>query len=95
MTHLAKTILRLIESGRISVGVHMQRMLDDRKLEAWHLEQATADGRLIAERPSAKPNPAIELTSTLPDCTPCKIVWSLVDPPGLAKLVTLHFYDRP
>ena len=52
------------------------------------------DGILIAERPDAMPNPAIEVRESLPDGTDFKAVWSLLPQSGVAKLVTVHFFDR-
>jgi hypothetical protein len=49
---------------------------------------------LIAERPDAMPNPAIEVREFLPDGTEVKVVWSLLRQSGVAKLVTVHFFDR-
>jgi hypothetical protein len=52
------------------------------------------DGVLIAERPDATPNPAIEVRETLPDGTEFMAVWSLLRQSRVAKLVTVHFFDR-
>ena len=49
---------------------------------------------LIAERPDGKPNPAVEVRESLPDGTEFKAVWSQLLQSGVAKLVTVHFYDR-
>jgi hypothetical protein len=45
------------------------------------------------ERPDATPNPAIELRETLPDGIEFKAVWSHLQRSGVAKLVTVHFFD--
>ena len=95
MTHLAKTILRLIESGDWLLGTHADNALDDRGVAEWEVDVAMDGARLLAERPSAHPHPEVEFSGTLSDGTPCKLVWSLLKPGGPAKLVTLHFYDRP
>ncbi len=52
------------------------------------------DGILIVERTDAMPNPAIEVREARPDGTEFKAVWSLPRPSGVAKLVTVHVFDR-
>jgi hypothetical protein len=52
------------------------------------------DGVLLAERPGSRPIPAVEVCETLPDGTEFKVVWSLLRPCNVAKLVTVHFFDR-
>ena len=52
------------------------------------------DGELIAERPHAAPNPAVEVRESLPDGTDFKAVWSHLRQSGVAKLVTVHYFDR-
>ena len=51
-------------------------------------------GVLIAEWPDASPNPTVEVRESLPDGTEFKAVWSLLRQSGVAKLVTVHFFDR-
>jgi hypothetical protein len=51
-------------------------------------------GTLIAERPDATPNPAVEVRESLPDGTEFKAVWSHLPWSSVAKLVTVHFFDR-
>ena len=60
----------------------------------WQAVAALADGELIAEKPRAKPNPTVEVRESLPDGTEFKAVWSLLRQSGVAKLVTIHFFDR-
>ena len=54
---------------------------------------AVEDGKLIVERPNAVPNPAVEVRESLPDGTEFKAVWSHLPQSGVAKLVTVHFFD--
>jgi hypothetical protein len=54
----------------------------------------TGEGELIAERPNAKPHPAVEVRESLSDGTEFKAVWSYLRQSGVAKLVTVHFFDR-
>jgi hypothetical protein len=52
------------------------------------------DGVLIIERDDAIPNPAVEVRETLPDGSEFKAVWSHLRTSGVAKLVTVHFFDE-
>jgi hypothetical protein len=47
-----------------------------------------------AERADATPNPAVEVRESLSDGTEFKAVWSHLLHSGVAKLVTVHFFDR-
>jgi hypothetical protein len=94
MTSLAKTILRLVDEGQFIVGVHADRVMEERRVAPWEVEVAMSEPRLLVERPGAKPHPEIEVAGTLSDGSPCKLCWSLVRPEGPAKLVTLHFLDH-
>ena len=49
---------------------------------------------LITERSDASPNAAVEVRETLPDGTEFKAVWSYLQQSGVAKLVTVHFFDE-
>ena len=60
----------------------------------WQAVVGLPDGELLVERPSAKPNPAVEVQQELPDGTQFKAVWSLLKRSGVAKLVTVHFFDE-
>jgi hypothetical protein len=60
----------------------------------WQVVAGVADGEPIAELADAKPNPTVELREMLPDGTEFKAVWSLLRQSGVAKLVTVHFFDR-
>jgi len=55
---------------------------------------AFEDAELLSERPRAKPNPSIELRESLPDGTEFKAIWSMLKQSGVAKLVTVHFFDE-
>ena len=52
------------------------------------------DGDVIAEKPRSKPHPTIEVRESLPDGKEFKAVWSLLRQSGVAKLVTVHYFDR-
>ena len=55
---------------------------------------ALGEGVLLVERGKAQPHPAIEVRCTLPDGTEFKAVWSYLRVSGVAKLVTVHFFDQ-
>jgi hypothetical protein len=59
----------------------------------WQVVAGLEQGKLIAERPDALPNPAIEVRETLADGTEVKAVWSHLRRSRVAKLVTVHFFD--
>ena len=40
------------------------------------------------------PKPAVEVRKVLPHETEIKAVWSLLRQSGVAKLVSVHFFDR-
>ena len=60
----------------------------------WQVVAGLEDGELMAERPDATPNPAVEERESLPDGTESKAVWSHLRQSGVAKLVTVHLFDR-
>lgn len=59
----------------------------------WQVVAEIGTAKLVAERPRARPNPTIELRESLPDGTEFKAVWSYLRQSGVAKLVTVHFFD--
>jgi hypothetical protein len=59
----------------------------------WQAVAGIEDGELLAERTRAEPNPVVEIREYLPDGTEFKAVWSLLRQSGVAKLVTVHFFD--
>ncbi|MFV2068329.1 MAG: DUF4258 domain-containing protein [Pirellulales bacterium] len=67
--------------------------LEERGILEWQVVASLGEGRLIAERPDAEPNPTVEISETLPDGTEFKAVWSYLPRSGVAKLVTVHFFD--
>jgi hypothetical protein len=60
----------------------------------WQVVAGLEDAELIAERPDAEPNPAVEVRECLPDGTTFMTVWSHLRQSGVAKLVNVHFFDR-
>jgi hypothetical protein len=60
----------------------------------WQAVAGMEDGELLTERPDARPNPTVEARESLPDGTEFKAIWSYLRQSGVAKLVTVHFFDR-
>jgi hypothetical protein len=94
MAQLFETIKRLVAADRYLVGQHALERLEERRILEWHAVSGLDDGVLIVERAKAKPHPAVEVRQALPDGTVFKAVWSHLRSPGLAKLVTVHFFDE-
>jgi len=94
MGELFETIRRLVAEEKYVVGQHAAERLEERGIMEWQAVAGVEDGDLIAERPHATPNPAVEICETLPDGTEFKAVWSYLRQSGVAKLVTVHFFDR-
>ena len=94
MGQLFDTIRRLVADEKYVVGEHASERLEERGIMAWQVVAGLDDGELIAERPDATPNPAVEVRESLPDGTEFKAVWSHLRQSGVAKLVTVHFFDR-
>ena len=88
-----ETIKSLVTSERYVIGIHASERLDERGMMEWQAVAGIEDGELILERPDAAPNPAVEVLETLPDGTEFKAVWSHLQMSGVAKLVTVHFFD--
>ena len=94
MEPLFETIRRLFVEEKYVIGLHASERLEVRGIMEWQVVAGLPDAELIASRPDAKPNPAVEVRSSLPDGTEFKAVWSLLRQSGVAKLVTVHFFDR-
>src|SRR5436190_403297 len=94
MGQLFDTIRKLVAEEKYVVGQHASERLEERGIMEWQVVAAIDKSELIVERPSARPNPAVEVRGSLPDGTEFKAVWSLLRQSGVAKLVTVHFFDR-
>ena len=94
MGRLFETIRALVADGRYVVGQHAAERLDERGVLEWQAVDGIEDGLLIAERPDALPNPAVEVRQSLADGTGVKAVWSHLISADVAKLVTVHFFDE-
>lgn len=94
MGKLFNTIRQLIAEEKYVVGQDASERLEDRGIMEWQVVAALEAGVLILERPDAEPNPTVEVREALPDGTEIKAVWSCLHETGVAKLVTVHFFDR-
>jgi len=93
MGQLFDTIRQLVAQEKYVVGEHAAERLEERGMMEWQAVAGLEEGELIAERPDATPNPAVEVLESLPDGTEFKAVWSHLRQSGVAKLVTVHFFD--
>ena len=94
MGQLFDTIRQLVTEEKYVVGLHASERLQERGIMEWQAVVGLADGELIAEVADAEPNPSVEVRESLPDGTEFKAVWSLLAHSGVAKLVTVHFFDK-
>ena len=94
MGALYDTIRQLVAEEKYVVGEHVAERLEERGIMGWQAVAGLNDGELISERPDATPNPTVEVREALPDGTEFKAVWSHLRRSGVAKLVTVHFFDR-
>lgn len=94
MGQLFSTIRQLVAEDKYVVGQHASERLEERGIMEWQAVVGIEDGELIVERLDALPNPVAEVRESLPDGTEFKAVWSYLRQSGVAKLVTIHFFDR-
>ncbi len=94
MGQLFDTIRQLVAEEKYIVGEHASERLEERGIMDWQVVAGLEDGDLIAERLDATPNPAVEVRESLADGTEVKVVWSHLRQSAVAKLVTVHFFDK-
>jgi len=94
MGQLFALIRELVAEEKYVVGKHASERLEERGMLEWQAVAALEEGILLLERPDAEPNPAVEVRESLPDGSEFKAVWSHLPRSGVAKLVTVHFFDR-
>ena len=87
-------VRRAVRDGRYIFGDHADNMLRERGIMHWQVVEGVEQARLLSQRPSTKPNPTVELEQMLPDGVSVKAVWAHVEALDVAKLVTVHFFDR-
>ena len=83
----------MVAEERYIIGEHASERLEERGIMEWQVVAGVEDGELIAERLDSMPNPAVEVRESLPDGTEYKAVWSHLPQTGVAKLVTVHFFN--
>jgi len=93
MAKLFDTIRQLVNEEKYVVGEHASERLEERGIMEWQAAAGLDGGELLAERLRSKPNPIVEVRECLPDGTEFKAVWSYLRTSGVAKLVTVHFFD--
>ncbi|HEV7281897.1 MAG TPA: DUF4258 domain-containing protein [Pirellulaceae bacterium] len=93
MGELFRTIQQLVAEEKYVVGLHASERLEERSIMEWQVVAGVADGKLMAERPDSSPNPSVEIRQTLSDGTAVMAVWSHLKQSGVAKLVTVYYFD--
>ena len=93
MGQLFGKIRQLVLDSRYIIGQHASERMEERGILEWQAVVGMEEAELIVEDESATPNPKVEVRSMLPDGTEFKAVWSLLETSGVAKLVTVHFFD--
>lgn len=94
MAALADRIMDAVANDRYVLSVHAVERLRERRVPEWQVAAGLAQGRLLSERPNDRPHPSIEVGQILADATPVKVVWAWLTQSRLARLVTVHFYDK-
>jgi hypothetical protein len=94
MGKLFDKICRLVVDEKYVIGEHATQRLEERGILEWQAVLGLEDSKLMCERADDKPNPAVEVRERLPDGTEFKAVWSHLKRSGVAKLVTVHFFDE-
>jgi hypothetical protein len=93
MGQLFTAIRQLIADEKYVVGLHASERLEERGIMEWQVVAGMDDAELVLERPSDTPHPVVEVRESLPDGTEFKSVWAHLKQSGVAKLVTVHFFD--
>ena len=93
MGQLFETVRQLVADEKYVIGLHASERLDERGIMEWQVAAGMHDCELILERPNDKPNPVVEVRVSLPDGAEIKAVWAYLRISGVAKLITVHFFD--
>jgi hypothetical protein len=94
MGRLFAIIRKLVAEEKYVVGEHAVERLEERGILEWQVVAGLQEGEMVKERPRDRPNPVVDVEQTLPDGTRVKAVWAHLAGSGVAKLVTVHFYDE-
>jgi hypothetical protein len=90
---LFSEICRLIDRGSYVVGEHASERLLERGIMEWQVIAGMPDAKLLAERRTARPNPAVEVRLPLADGRDCTAIWSHLRQADVAKLVTVYLLN--
>lgn len=93
MGKLFEDIKAAVASQNYLIGLHASERLEERGIMEWQAVDGLAEGTLLLERKSDKPNPIVEVLELMPDGMEFKAVWSFLKSTKTAKLVTLHFLE--
>jgi hypothetical protein len=66
MGQLFDTIRRLVTEEKYVVGQHASERLEERGIMEWQAVEGVEHAALIVERPTASPNPTVEMRESLP-----------------------------
>lgn len=94
MGELFNRIRDVVADNRYLIGAHAANQLDECGIPDWQVVVGVDEGVLLIERPNDDPNPSVETEQLLPDGTTVKSVWSWLPHHRVAKLVTVHYFDR-
>lgn len=94
MGELWRAIEEAVRRERFLVSKHARDRLRQRSIPVWQITSSLTEGKLLAERPDARPHRAIEVRQNLPDGVDVKVVWSYDADEDEARLVTVHYFDR-
>ena len=94
MGKLFNAIQALVAEENYVIGEHASERLEERGIMEWQAVVGLEDGDLLVERITASPNPVVEVRECMPDGTEFKAIWSYLAKSGVAKLVTVHFFDE-
>ena len=94
MGRLLDQIKAAVLADRWVFSNHADDMLRERGIVAWQVVAGVESGRLLVERDRDQPNPVVEVQQELADGTSVKVVWAWMSGVRVAKVVTVHFFDR-
>ena len=75
------------------IVAHAGNRLDERHIPDWQIVAGVREGKLLRERPRARPNAVVEVEQVLPDGEVVKAAWAWLPFHQAAKLVAVHYLD--
>ena len=94
MGRLVEQVRSAVREQRYVFSDHADNALRERGIPHWQIVAGAEQAQVLSERLQTKPNPTVELEQILPDGVMVKAVWAYVKRLDVAKLVTVHFFDR-